>query len=149
VPSLTELRRRAGVAEPGFPPETVVETLLLAGKLPAERNCVLCGVATEASVCCTVDCERAYVQSGRKPWWLYLLGFVTFGWFGVVVVGASTEDDREVGKDRVFPLPLRICSACRPRLTSPTEVKAALRRVPLYHELLEKYPGATVSLPST
>src|SRR5262245_25962734 len=34
VPSLHELRRRAGIAEPSLSPEKVVETLLWAGKLP-------------------------------------------------------------------------------------------------------------------
>lgn len=146
IPSLRELRRRAGVAEPGLSPELVVETLLLAGKLPEEDHCVLCGVATDASVCCMTECERALVQGGRQPWWVYLLALLSFGWFGVAIAKASAGEEREWGKDRIFPLPLRVCDACRQGLTSPAEVKAALSRVPVYRRLLNKYPGARVSL---
>src|SRR5262249_4052751 len=72
VPSLHELRRRAGLPGPGLSPEKVVETLLLAGKLPEETHCVLCGAATDRVICCTTECERAYIESGRPAWWVYL-----------------------------------------------------------------------------
>jgi hypothetical protein len=126
-----------------------VETLLLAGKLPEEDHCILCGIATDASICCTTECERAYVQSGRPSWWIYLLGFLTLGWFGVAIAHASGGEDREWGKDRIFPLPLRVCAVCQHQLTNEAELKAALRRVPLYRRLLEKYPDSRVSLSSS
>jgi hypothetical protein len=148
VPSLHELRRRAGLPPPGLSPEKVVETLLLAGKLPEERHCVLCATATDGLVCCTTECERAYVQSGRPPWWAYLLGFLTFGWIGAAVVHSSSGGDREVGRDRIFPLPLRVCENCKPRLNGPAALKAALSRVPVYRDLLAKYPWARVTLSS-
>src|SRR5262249_51142395 len=65
VPSLHNLRRMAGLPEPGLTPEKAVETLLLAGKLPQEKHCVVCGDATDDSICCKTECERAYVESGR------------------------------------------------------------------------------------
>ena len=108
---------------------------------------MLCGARTDASICCTTECERACVQSGRPSWWVYLYGYLTLGWFGATVVGASAGEDKESGKDRIFPLPLRVCGACQKRLTSPTEVKAALNLVPLYRQLLNKYPDAKVSSP--
>jgi hypothetical protein len=148
VPSLHELRSRAGLPAPGLSPEKVVETLLLAGKLPEEDHCVLCGVATTASICCTTECERASVVSGRPSWWVYLLGFLTFGWLGVAVARATAGDDREWGRDRIFPLPLRVCANCRDQLTRAADLKAALSRVPVYRRLLEKYPNARVSLSS-
>jgi len=80
VPSLRELRRQAGVRQPAVSPEFIVESLLLAGKLPEENHCVLCGVATDASICCRTECERARVDSGQPPWWVYLVAFLTFGW---------------------------------------------------------------------
>src|SRR5688572_19395910 len=76
VPSLRELRRRAGV-EQDFPPEQVVQARLLDGKLPEEVHCVLCGAATVAVVRCRTECERAYVQTSRPSWWMYLLAFFT------------------------------------------------------------------------
>jgi hypothetical protein len=53
IPSLHELRRLAGFRPPVLPPEKVVETLLLAGKLPEEDCCVLCGTATDGLIRCT------------------------------------------------------------------------------------------------
>jgi hypothetical protein len=150
VPSLHELRRRAGLPAPGVSPEMVVEALLLAGRLPEEDRCVLCGVPTDGIITCTTECERAYVQSGHRPWWVYPLAFLTFGWVGTAAAAADTlrasaGEAREWGKDRIFPLPLRVCAACRPRVTKPAELKAALSRVPVYRRLLEKYPGARVT----
>jgi hypothetical protein len=146
VPSLHILRRMAGVPEPGLAPELVVETLLLAGKLPQEEGCVLCGVRTETLIYCKTDCERAYVASGQPRWWAYALGFLTCGWLGVLAAAASRRADREWGKDRIYDLPLRICVACRPSLTSPEDLTAALYRVPVYRALLNKFPDARVTL---
>jgi hypothetical protein len=146
VPSLDELRRRAGLREHGLAPEQVVETLLLAGRLPEEDHCVLCGVPTQETICCITECERAYIKSGRHSWLTYLDGFLTLGSLGVTIVTALREKDREMGKDRTFPLPLRACSACGQRLIGPAELKAALCRVPVYRALLEKYPESRLTL---
>ncbi len=146
IPSLSELRRQAGLAESGASPELAVETLLLAGNLPEENHCVLCGVPTSASICCRTECERAQVQDGRPALWVYALAFLTFGWLGVILAKSTAREDREWGKDRIFPLPLRVCDACRQGLISPAELKVAMCRVRLYERLLKKYPNAKVSL---
>jgi hypothetical protein len=148
VPSRNELRRRAGISELGLSPEIVVQTLLLAGKLPEEDHCVMCGAATDTVICCRTECERAYVKDGRPAWWVYVLGFLTLGWLGAALAYGSRKEDREWGKDRIFPLPLRICDGCRRELTSSAKLKTALGRVPVYRSLLEKYPDAKVSLTS-
>jgi len=70
IPSLRELRRQAGVREPAVAPELMVESLLLAGKLPEEDHCVLCGVKTGTSICCRTECERARMVSGQPSWWV-------------------------------------------------------------------------------
>jgi hypothetical protein len=149
VPSLRELRRRAGMPGAGLSPDLVVETLLLAGKLPEEDHCVLCGVATDATLCCTTECELAFVKTGQPSPWVYALAFLTFGLLGVAVARASAREDREWGKDRIYPLPLRVCAGCRRGLTGEAEVKEAMARVPLYRRLLEKYPAARVSWPTS
>lgn len=147
VPSLRELRSRAGLPDALPPPEMAVEALLLAGKLPEEDRCVLCGAATEQSVCCAVECERARVDSGAPSAVTRLVGFLTFGWLGLLVAEAARTEPRESGKDRIYRLPLRVCDACRPRLTGAAEARAALRRVRLYRRLLDKYPEAVVAPP--
>ena len=37
-----------------------------------------------------------------------LLSYLTLGWIGVAVAHASRGEDREWGKDRIFPLPLHL-----------------------------------------
>ena len=146
VPSLHELRRQAGFDEPKLPPEKVVETLLLAGKLPQEDHCVVCGCATGNFIVCTTECERAVVVSGLKPWWVYLLGMLSLSWKVLLLIHASAREDREWGKDRIFPLPLRVCANCQPHLTDEAALMTALDRVPLYRRLLDKYPQARATI---
>jgi hypothetical protein len=145
IPRLRELRRQAGVPESSPSPELEVEALLLAGKLPQEHHCVLCGVATDASICCRTVCELARVREHRSVWG-YILGFLAFGWLGLALGRAISGAETEWGKDRIFLLPLRICDACRQTLSNPAELKQGLRRVALYQRLLKKYPDARVSL---
>jgi hypothetical protein len=148
VPSLRELRRQSGEDAPALAPELAVEALLLACRLPEEDCCVLCGVATDGSVSCRTECERAYVDDGTPSWWVWLLGFLTAGMFGVAVVAASRKQEQEWGKDRIYSLPLRVCDACRPGLASEQAVLEALCAVPLYRQLLTRFPGTKVYLPA-
>ena len=122
-----------------------VEALLLAARLPEEDDCVLCGTTTDHYICCRTECERAQVKDDR-PWWVWLLAFVTFGVLGAAVVAASKGQTTEHGKDRVYDLPLRICDQCRQQLTHEDEIKDAMWEVPIYRRLLERYPDAKVSL---
>jgi len=67
--------------------------------------------------------------------------------FGLLLAWAyGREEPKESGKDRSFTLPLRLCDACRATLTTVEAVKRALRSVPLYRRLLDKYPRAVISL---
>jgi len=59
IPSLHELRRWAGLPEPTLAPELVIETLLLAGRLPKDVHCVLCGTATRETITCRTECAKA------------------------------------------------------------------------------------------
>src|SRR5437660_9172710 len=127
IPSLRELRQQSGLPEVGPSPEMAVEAMLLAGTLPEEDYCVVCGAATDHSVCCRTECEKARVLDSRPPWWirapLILLAFCTFGLFGATVGAATPGQEREWGKDRIFDLPVRVCDACRQELTNEEAVK--------------------------
>lgn len=150
VPSLRELRRQSGSPQKAIPPEMEVETLLLAGRLPEEKDCVLCGTTTDHYVRCRTECEKAEVKEEPWPWWLWVLVLLTCGVLvplGAVVVLAGTKRQAtEHGKDRVYDLPLRICNECQQQLTDEDEVKDAMWESPAYRRLLKKYPDAKVSL---
>jgi hypothetical protein len=146
VPSLRELRRQAGVPGDGLAPDVVIETLLLAGKLPEEEECVLCSKRTAGCVFCYVEFERAVVVDGRPPLWAVIGMVFLFGWIGALLARSARREPREWGKDRSFTLPLRLCKRCQPALTDRASLKRALRSVPLYRRLLDKYPDAWVSL---
>jgi hypothetical protein len=146
VPSFRELRRQAGVPVSKPTPEMALEALLLAGKLPEEEECVLCSEVTSGCATCLVDCERAYVSDGRPHWLVWVAFYLAFGWIGALLVWATRSEGTEWGKDRAFRLPLRICDRCRPRLHESGALRRALRDVPLYRQLLAKYPRATISL---
>jgi hypothetical protein len=152
VPSLRELRRQAGVENVPPTPEMVVETLIAAGRLPEGDECVECGTATTATLCCVAECERAYLKHSAPPAPIRgLLGVVIgaiplVGPIILLILEGMSGGPREWGKDRIFPLPLRICEGCQQGLTSEAKIKAALVRIPVYKDLLDKYPGATVRL---
>jgi hypothetical protein len=130
--------------KPSRPPELIIETLLLAGRLPMEQDCVLCGAATEHALCCRTVCEIAYVHRGGSSW-VGLLAFLLFGWIGALIAATMPREEKQRGSDRVYPLPLRVCESCAQQLTNEQAVKDALYRVPLYRRLLDRYPRAYVS----
>lgn len=145
VPSLRELRRIAGGPEASPSPELEVETLLLSGSLPEEEHCVLCGVATDHLITSETECERAHVQDGGPGWgqWFFSIFFLFLtGW----LVWKIRGQEREWGKDRIFYLPLRVCSECELELTGTAELRDALCQVALYRRLLRKYPAAKLRL---
>jgi hypothetical protein len=155
VPSLRDLRRMAGAAEPSFSPEFVVEAMLVAGRLPEGNNCLLCGLGTDHSLCCMTTCELAYVGEIKPPWAIRFsvekgLGLIPgVGQLFALIAGLlldRTTVTGEWGRDRVFPLPLRVCPACAQDLTNPEEIKRAMFLVPVYKDLLEKYPRATIAI---
>lgn len=144
IPSMRELRRLAGI-ESEAAPEMVVEAMLLADKLPQEDLCVLCGEVTDGIAYFRTECELAYVSDNRTPTWARVLALFTFSWVGFLIASSRGGEEREYGKDRIYTLPLRVCPACRPKLADPNEARAALRRVPLYDRLLQRFPQARVT----
>jgi hypothetical protein len=142
---LDELRQQAGVPVQAAPPELVIEALLLARRLPEERCCVLCQQATDGTIICQTECSKAFVSDGTPRFSVKFLTFLAFGWSTLPIWGRQRRE-KECGTDRIYSLPLRVCDACRAELATPDAVKAAMLRVPAYADLLEKYPGANVSL---
>ena len=140
IPSLKELRLRAGIAPHNPSPELVIEHQLAAGELPPDNNCIECGVTTAEVVQIVVECERAFRKGGFSWGALLLSAFLLpiklFHW----------EEEVEYGKDKVYPLPLAVCEHCRHVLGSARGIKQCLQRIPAYARLLEKFPNAKVRL---
>jgi hypothetical protein len=144
VPSLRTLRAAAG--EPVASPEMEIRARLQDGQLPEERECVCCGVATDDVSHARVVCERSEVSDTRlgdmESFAIKLISLllVPIGFFF-----SRRGEARERGRDISFRLPLRVCDLCARRLRGRRLVEA-MRRVPAYTRLFEKYPHAEVML---
>jgi hypothetical protein len=145
VPPLHVLRAEVGLSPyPGVSPEMAVERLLAAGRLPADNRCVGCGQETDQVTLVRTECERAVVRGGGVSWPRLLLTLLAAP-FGVLVIPRG-DAPQEYGRDKIYSLPLVLCEACRPAAQGPDALWDYLRRVPLYQELLTKFPAAKVEL---
>jgi hypothetical protein len=152
VPSLAELRTRAGLPANHISPEFVIEHLLLTRDLVPSKACVECGIDTDAIIHVQTECERVVKErSGEFSWPLFLfLLFVCPLWWlwylwAYVLIGERPQE-HEFGRDKIYPLPLRVCKACQQKLSNAAIIKQSLRKVPEYDFLLEKFPDARVTL---
>lgn len=134
IPSLHKLRSAAG--ESSTSPELMIEYLLLENRLPDETECVCCGAPTSDAAKFDVVCERIEVTGGR---WKINVAALLVGW-----IYASREPGVQHGRNIAFRLPLRICRGCGKGL-GRAGLRDAVRRVPVYAQLLDKYPWAKLS----
>jgi hypothetical protein len=145
VPSLKELRLQAGLPPYNISPEKMIEHLLLARELPGSRNCARCGVPTENLVQVTTECERTWKRRTGGFSWLplifsiLLLPFRDWLWGSV-----EEEDEEECGQDKIYVLPLPVCRLCAPNVRGTTVLKECMKTIPVYDQLLEKFPEAKV-----
>lgn len=152
VPPLHELRAAAGQSA-GLAPAVRIEALLLAGRLPGTRECVVCFEDTGDVAKVRADLERAAeVEDDAAS--EQLASGCLFGVFTNLLQRRSAEEPHErgpsgmkrIGRDVSFELPLPVCAACRPKLYAPGALPAALNTVPEYAELLKCYPRAALAL---
>lgn len=146
VPALTELRVRAGLSPYHVSPELVIEHLLAAREIPWGQTCVRCGAATEELAEVVTDCERAWTKEVGTASWPAMVFATLFMPMWAWVIAFQRGEERQYGKDKIYPLPLPICGACRPQLSSPKAVKDCLTVVPEYRHLLAKFPNAKVQV---
>ncbi len=99
-----------------------------------------------------MHCERAEVREAGG-WTLFglfmLLRFLPFGrLLGALAVAREGEaggERRVLGRDVSYRLPVRACTACGQGLDS-SGMRKLLGSVPLYAQLLAKYPLAQVKV---
>ena len=143
VPSLSELRRRAGLTSYEGSIAGTIRRKLVNGELPAGDLCVRCGMPTEETLECSVECERTSAR-GPGSWATVLLSmFTSIGTW--LTLHEQYLDPEVTGRELVVEAPLRVCTDCRRRLRKRTrrkELRALLQTVPEYAELLREYPHA-------
>jgi hypothetical protein len=142
VPPLRDLRVRAGLPPHNIAPEVLIEHLLASGELPPNKSCIECGTATEKMVYVVVECERIFIRTrGGFSWRVFLVSLflpVRF-WYW------EPREEKEYGRDKIYRLPLPVCGSCRPKLSGRT-IADRLRQIPVYEQLLDKFPDAVVRL---
>jgi hypothetical protein len=142
VPPLHRLRTSAG--QTALSADMQLRAMLQRGELPGTDECVRCHRPTGNAVRVVIECERAetksvYSREGQATG--CLLGLL-FGW---IVIRSPDREDRVVGHDVVFAVPLRICEVCESEIRSAGALRETLRRVPVYAALLDKYPDARIT----
>jgi hypothetical protein len=75
-----------------------------------------------------------------------MMRFLRLDLLGLARDMGHNEGDTVHGRDVRYRLPLRICPDCTGQLRDARLLKETLLDVPVYAELLDKYPHADVSL---
>lgn len=141
VPPLHELCAAAG--QTPLSADAQLPLMLLRGDLPGTDTCVCCGRTTTGLVVVDIVCERAEVKRvGRGgPIGCFILGLL-LGW---IVLIRESRDEKVVGRDVAYSVPLRVCEQCDDDLRSAGNLRGALRQTPIYAALLDKYPNARIT----
>jgi len=113
--------------------------------LPEESRCLVCDAPTKNSVFFWAMCERAVLKESLGQKWLGLVVLILFfGWVGLLVgyLAGRMEGDKLHGREVRFRLPLGVCAECTPKVSAPGNLWDTALAVPIYAELLRKYPDA-------
>ena len=144
VPTLRELREQAGEVGYKGSPELLVEHHLATGSYPTNGQCVDCLREAEEVLTVELDCERTLEKGGDSGVFGMLLTMLLFLPLGLFVYFRRRERGRQIGQDRVYRLPLEMCGPCRHVVRKNADVRERLLKVPVYRQLLEKYPRAKI-----
>jgi hypothetical protein len=147
VPALSGLRRNAGMPSYKIGIADRIIQKYNDGQLPLETNCVHCGMPTENTVVCSVECERTRANGGGLWSNVFLLMLApVWAW---QQARKDFNDTEAVGREIVVNAPLRICVKCQSeikKIDKDRTLRNLLRKIPLYGELLCEYPQAAIHL---
>lgn len=146
VPTLSTLRKSAG--ESAIPLSSIerIEIMLRNGELPTGDICPVSGRPTDDTIQFHVQCEKMWVRGGSS-FWQVLAYVLFFGWLGLLIHQEPEEVER-FGRETSILIPLRISSEVRPkilRMKRQKKLKALLAQVPIYSQLLNDFPDATIT----
>src|SRR5262245_13542895 len=70
VPSLAELRKKAGLPTPRASAPLVIDHMLAHGELPTMTVCVHCHSPTDETAAVTAECEKAWTNEPSAIGWV-------------------------------------------------------------------------------
>lgn len=122
--------------------------MLIAGKLPGTRECVVCCRETNKLVHAAVACGEKSAGAGG-PSQAEMVGCLLtpfIGWFVALLLVLGLRSARQRSTDDVsVVVPLPACEQCQPALEDPAALAEAMKRIPEYAALLDRYPNARVT----
>jgi hypothetical protein len=151
VPTLSELRRNAGLNPIPLNAAESIQKLVVLGELPNEKTCPFTGRIPDSVVWLRVECESKWVRGGERlgTLWVFFYLFL-FGWVGAWLIALRGETPREeLGRDISVDLPVRVSSEAIPSIlktTSQRKLRKAISQNPVYSKLLTEYPSAYVTV---
>jgi hypothetical protein len=145
VPPLHQLRVAAGQFSAS--PELILESLLKNKELPDTNECAFCSCSTDG----VVWAELVYAQPESKHDAEELGGWLVGGCLVAVLFGVAKffsrpepqRDQRYVGYQVKYRIPVRCCEACALTLTEK-KLHDAVWRQRVYVQVLVKYPQLLV-----
>lgn len=146
VPTLGQLARAAGNPLATLSATERVSYLVSSGELPAGAVCARCQFPTDATLHCSVECERPYVRE-HGSWWTTFFSMLIFGFVRTILV-QSRENPEVHGRELIVKMPLRMCPDCQPLFQAGSrvsELRNLLRSVSEYEAVLATYPQASVA----
>jgi hypothetical protein len=143
IPALDKLRTEAGL--PPSTTEARIAYLLSAGHLPGTKSCACCRADADRTIEIVTECERAWIHQSGGRTWVSLLGFILTALISPIAVWLREERSQQIyGQDKIYHLPLPVCTKCTPKVRGTKAIKQYLRQIPEYRWLLDKFPDARV-----
>ena len=148
VPPLSSLRKSAG--ESPVPLNTIerIRAMIRSGELPSGDVCPYSGRRADDTMLFHIQCERTWVRgsgewgTGKIVIYVWLLGLI-----GALIASLKSGPREELGRDISLEVPVRISADARPKLIKMRRqktLKALLCETPIYSQLLQEFPGATI-----
>jgi hypothetical protein len=146
VPALSELRHRAGQSRYRRDIAETIRYLVAEGRLPADDKCMGCGIVTDDVLQLVVECALPKQKSPGIWDVIILKALVPIGHL-LGDAGRSALETEVVGREIVVKTPLRLCGQCADTtpLSRRDDLVCLLENVPLYRQLLNKYPCARIT----
>jgi hypothetical protein len=146
VPTLSSLRSSAG--ETPYPASTIekIKAMIRDGRLPSGEICPYSGRPVNDTVFFHVQCERSSIEGESNTVASIIFGLIA-GIRGARILAEQIRPPREVGRNTLIEIPLRISSDVRKqvlRIRRQKTLKALLCHTPIYAQLLQEYPDASV-----